>query len=99
VELLAETPLFKINKEGTIKCSLTNGDSQSYEVEWYKNEVKLRPSKKYTINQNILSIRNLAVSDSGKYECHISLDKIKTTKSIFVNVIGFDNFFFLFFQI
>ncbi len=80
--------MFKLGKQGKLKCSLITDESQVYEVEWHKNGNKLKPSKKYTINQNELTIENLSSNDSGKYECHLSADKLKTTKSIFINVLG-----------
>jgi len=77
-----------MGKQGKIKCSLTTDESRVYEVEWYKNEKKLSPSKKYTMNQNALTIENLSASDSGRYECRLRADELKTTKYIFINVIG-----------
>ena len=88
VEISAETPLFKLGNEGKIKCSLKAGDERAYQIEWYKNEVKLKTNHKFVLNENHLTIRGLVTNDSGKYECHIIMDQLKTNKSIFVNVIG-----------
>lgn len=83
-----EHPTFNVGTEGVIKCNAESA-SKVNEMTWFKNGLKLEVNDKFKMYPNgTLVIRNVQVTDTGRYSCRVSSNESHTTKSVLVKVVG-----------